>query len=74
VIIAIFCKGYFGKLNVLIKSGFTITNWNPIVEICIHLFVKAGGRSVDFWSSSSMELVFFFGKFKNHELKIQKKI
>jgi hypothetical protein len=28
----IFLSGYFGKSNDLIKSGFTITNWNPIVN------------------------------------------
>jgi hypothetical protein len=27
-----FCQGYFGKPNILIKSGFTSTNWNPIVK------------------------------------------
>jgi hypothetical protein len=27
-----FCQGYFGKSNVLTKSDFTITNWNPIVK------------------------------------------
>jgi hypothetical protein len=32
MVICDLCQGYFGKSNVLIKSGFTITNWNPIVK------------------------------------------
>jgi hypothetical protein len=32
-VIYIFLQGQNRKLNVLTKSGFTITNWNPIVKI-----------------------------------------
>jgi hypothetical protein len=44
-----FCQGYFRKSNVLTKSGFTITNWNPIVkkikeEFCKTILVKALGK------------------------------
>jgi hypothetical protein len=60
------CCIYFGKSNVLTKSGFTITNWNPIVKKkkkTSHpkpLLVNGNLRFMHGWRSGHGDLMPFF--------------